>query len=136
MLSKIRDPLQTRRSAIFAAGIAAGLLSMTGPAQAQNVSTLRVDGSRPTSMTVRIVGLDYPAVRQEVRKTAQLVCRNAMKNGELYAFDLRWCAGRASSAALDRYRSAVRSAAASGEVRTASLTIGMAEAAKAPRHRQ
>lgn len=112
-------------SAILAASLAAALLSMS-PAQAQDVSPIKVDGSRPTSMTVRVAGLDYPEVSAEVRKTAQLVCRNAMQNGELYALDLSWCADRASSVTLGQYRSALRSAAASGDVRMSSLTIRMA----------
>lgn len=127
MSVKILGPTAARAPAILAAGLAAVLLSAGMPAQAQSVTPLRVDGSRPTSMTVRVVGLDYPAVRQEVRKTARLVCHNAMRNGELYAFDLRWCSNEASSKTLSHYRSTLKSAAASGQVRTVLLTVGMVE---------
>jgi hypothetical protein len=123
MPSKIRDSIPARRSVVLATGLAAALLSAAIPAQAQNGDPLRVDRSKQTFMTVRIVGLDYPEVRREVRKTAQLVCHNAMRKGELPAFDLRWCAQQASSAALDYYRSAT----AAGEIRAGSLTVGVAE---------
>lgn len=127
MSSKIRGSTAARAPAILGAGFAAVLLSAAIPAQAQSVTPLRVDGSRPTSITVRVVGLAYPEVRREVRKTAQVVCHNAMRNGELYAFDLRWCANQASSKTLSHYRSALQSADASGDVRTALLTVGIVE---------
>lgn len=123
MSLKIRDSIPARRSIILATGLAVALLSVAIPAQAQDGTPIRVVGPKQTSMTVRVVGLDYSEVRREVHKTAQLVCRNAMRKGELPAFDLRWCAQQASGKALAYYRSA----APASEIRAALLTVGVAE---------
>lgn len=115
-----------RHAAVFAAAMAAGLLAAAGLAQAQDVSPLNVDGSRPTSMTVRIAGLNAAEVHREVRKTAFTVCRNAVRNGDLEVLDIAWCANGAKGRALSLYRSALRSADGAGRVQAASLTLRVA----------
>lgn len=112
-----------RQAAVFAAAVAAGLLATAGVAQAQDVSPLNVDGSRPTSMVVRIAGLNAAEIHREVRKTAFTVCRNAVRNGDLEVLDVTWCADGARGRALSQYRSALRSAGGSGKVQAASLTL-------------
>ncbi|MET3527974.1 hypothetical protein [Phenylobacterium koreense] len=105
-MTQTRTPLRRPRSAVAPLAIAAALLSMGGLAQAQEVDSVSVSSARPTTLKVRIAGLDYGEVRQAVRTTARTVCRNAVTNHELEFFDIGSCAHKAGARALRAYDSA------------------------------
>jgi hypothetical protein len=129
MPSNTRDSQSSARPcAILAATLAAALLSTASSAQAQEISPLDVNGDLPTSLTLQIASLDFTQVRQEVRKTAFTVCRNAVRNGELEVLDIPWCARGANNRAMGQYRTALRAVEASGQTHAALLAIRVAGA--------
>ncbi|HEY9216474.1 MAG TPA: hypothetical protein VIO94_00385 [Phenylobacterium sp.] len=99
----------------WAAGLASVAL-LTSPVQAQTVSAVDLV-ALPTQVRINIVGKDYTAVRQDVRHAAGFVCRNARTRGELNPADVSWCAGKAATKTMKRYRKAL----ANGEVQTAGM---------------
>jgi hypothetical protein len=113
----------SHRIAIFTSALAAAALATAGLAQAQDVAPYSVNGKRPTTLTVRIVGLSSDQIRREVHKTAFDVCRNAASNGEVEVMDTTWCAHAAASRTLSRYRAALHASPGAGELRTAALVI-------------
>jgi len=103
-------------------GLAAGLaaLALAGaPAQAQEVSALKVTAGAPTTVRVDVTGLQLRQVRRTVTLAAHTVCRNAVLNHELDYFDGDWCAGRTADRAMGTYREAH----AHGQVATADLIL-------------
>lgn len=95
----------------------------TSPAAAQDVATVDVSGREPTSLTLNIAGLEAPAVRRAVRGASYRVCRNAVSNHELDAFDAEWCSSRTREQAMLAFRamraSSAQSLAAKGTVMVA-----------------
>lgn len=105
--------------------LAFGLAALSsGPTQAQDVAALSVSGARPTTMTVRVSGLEIDQIRREVRTTAVTVCRNAAFNRELEFYDIDWCAQATTGRTMRGYRAALRDA--DGQVQTASISVSLA----------
>jgi len=110
MPSTILSPASLSRpaAALLTALVATAALAVAGPSHAQDVSGVSVTGQAPTSVTIRIAGLDTPAVRRQVSVAAKLVCRNAVLNRELFAFDLAWCADATREKTMSHYRAAIQ----------------------------
>lgn len=95
------------RRGFAGAFVLAALMSLPfAPAQAQELADVSVNGLHPTSLVVRVAGLDAGAVRNAVRATSYTVCRNAALNRELDQFDVLWCADKTHARTMRTYRSA------------------------------
>ncbi len=112
MQSKTLAQLLTPRSAaaVLSALAATATLAIAMPSQAQDVTAVSVSPQAPTSITLRVAGLEIGAVKQQVRKAAHQVCRNAAVNGELDVFDVAWCTNASRLKAMNVYRSALKGA--------------------------
>jgi len=112
-------------SVSFASSAAALAIALsTSPAAAQDVATVDVSGREPTSITLNIAGLEAPAVRRAVRGASYRVCRNAVSNHELDAFDTDWCSSRTRTQAMQAFR-AMRASSASGLAATGAIAVAL-----------
>lgn len=101
---------------------AAGLsLAAFMPAHAQSVAPVEVSGRAPTSMVVRVAGLTDWQVHKVVRSAARHVCKNAVDNYELDAFETDWCASRTMDRTLGEYRALKRGGATQAAIGTLTL---------------
>ncbi len=76
-------------------------------AQGQELSSVTVTRA-PTREAISIRGKAAVVVRHDVRLAAGRVCRNALLNHELEAFDIEWCSHASADKAMTRYRAIVR----------------------------
>lgn len=106
-----------RTSAWLSASLAAIALATASPAAAQDLSGVNVTARAPTSVTLKVGGMDISTVKREVRDAARLVCRNAVANDELTFFDLSWCADATRAKAMVTYRAALKGVDPSGALR-------------------
>lgn len=107
--------INPRSAAVLVSALAAtAMLAVAMPSRAQDVSAVSVSPPAPTSITLRVAGLEIGAVKQQVRKAAYQVCRNAAVNGDLDMFDVAWCTNASRLKAMSVYRSAIRGLDATG----------------------
>lgn len=99
----------TRSLAVLASTLLASvaILATAPAAQAQELSSVTVTRA-PTHEAISIRGKDARVVRQEVRRAASRVCRNAYLNHELEVFYLDWCSTASADKAMTRYRAILK----------------------------
>ena len=87
----------------------AALLGFAPAARAQGPELTGVTVTRaPTKEAINLRGKAAVVVRHEVRLAAGRVCRNALLNQELDAFDVTWCSHASADKAMTRYRAILR----------------------------
>lgn len=103
-----------RTAAWLSASLAAVALATASPSMAQDLTGVNVTAKAPTSVTLKVGGMDLSTVKRQVRGAAYFVCRNAVVNGELTFFDLSWCADTTRAKAMVAYRAALKGADVAG----------------------
>lgn len=102
-----RSPSARSLAVLASTLLASAAILATAPAQAQELSTVTVTRA-PTHEAISILGKDARVVRQEVRRAASRVCRNAYLNHELEVFYLDWCSTASADKAMTRYRAILK----------------------------
>lgn len=93
---------------VAVASLALASIALPAAAQSRDLSPLNVTSKAPTSVRVSVAGKDFATVRHDVRVAAHTVCRNAVFNDDLSAFDLNWCSEATAWKAMSRYSAMVR----------------------------
>lgn len=107
-MTATRVPLRVTLAAILAGSLLAAPVAFAQPGEADTVESVEALGRTPTSVTIQIVGKSPSAVRGEIRSAVKTVCRNALKNYDIFLVEYPGCREATQEAAISDYRAILR----------------------------
>ena len=107
-MTATRVPFRATLAAILAGSLLAAPIAFAQPGEADTVESVEARGKTPTSVSIQIVGKAPSVVRGEIRTAAQTVCRNALKNYDIFLVDYPGCREATQEAAISNYRAILR----------------------------